>query len=99
MFGCEGELKSAGGLLGQPSPGFPRDMRGMIVSGQRLDRRNAGGRVSRGDWLAADTLFVLARNIGDALHLVATHNTPPVLGEARRRSPPTIRDPLIDRMV
>jgi class 3 adenylate cyclase len=36
---------------------------------------------------------------GDALHLVATHNTPPALAEARRRSPPTTRDPLIDRMV
>ena len=31
MLGREGELKSAGGLLGQPSSGFPRDMRGMIV--------------------------------------------------------------------
>jgi len=29
MLGREGELKSAGGLLGQPSSGFPRDMRGM----------------------------------------------------------------------
>ena len=36
---------------------------------------------------------------GDALHLVATNNTPPALAEARRRSPPTTRDPLIDRMV
>src|SRR5262249_11331286 len=36
---------------------------------------------------------------GDALHLIATHNTPPVLAEARRRSPPTTRDPLIDRVV
>jgi class 3 adenylate cyclase len=36
---------------------------------------------------------------GDALHLVATDNTPPALAEARRRSPPTTRDPLIDRMV
>ena len=26
---------------------------------------------------------------GDALHLIATHNTPPALSEARRRSPPT----------
>ena len=37
MFGCEGELKSASGLLGQPSSGFPRDVRGMIVEDQ-LDR-------------------------------------------------------------
>ena len=44
MFGCEGELKCAGGLLGQPSPGFPRDMRGMIVEDQ-MDRRV--GRVGR----------------------------------------------------
>ena len=36
---------------------------------------------------------------GEALHLVGTHNTPPALAEARRRSPPTTRDPLIDRMV
>jgi class 3 adenylate cyclase len=36
---------------------------------------------------------------GDALHLIATHNTPPALAEARSRSPPTTRDPLIDRMV
>ena len=34
MLGREGELKSAGGLLGQPSSGFPRDMRGMIVENQ-----------------------------------------------------------------
>ena len=34
MFGCEGELKSAGGLFGQPSSGFPRDLRGMIVEDQ-----------------------------------------------------------------
>ena len=44
MLGREGELKSAGGLLGQPSSGFPRDMRGMIVENQ-MDRRV--GRVGR----------------------------------------------------
>ena len=37
---------------------------------------------------------------GDALHLIATHNTPPALAEARRRSPTRpAQSPLIDRMV
>ena len=40
----EGEFEAAGGLLGQPSSGFPRDMRGMIVENQ-MDRRV--GRVGR----------------------------------------------------
>src|ERR1700674_103082 len=45
MFGCEGELKSAGGLLGQPSSGFPRDMRGMIVEDQMDCRVGRVGRI------------------------------------------------------
>jgi GAF domain-containing protein len=37
---------------------------------------------------------------GDALHLIATHNTPPALAEARRRSPTRpAQSPLVDRVV
>jgi hypothetical protein len=51
MFGCEGELKSAAGLLGQPSSGFPRDMRGMIVEDQMDCRVGRVGRIdSRLRW-------------------------------------------------
>ena len=36
---------------------------------------------------------------GNALHLVAAHNTPPALTEARRRSPLTATEPVIARML
>jgi GAF domain-containing protein/anti-sigma regulatory factor (Ser/Thr protein kinase) len=36
---------------------------------------------------------------GNALHLVAAHNTPPALTEARRRSPLTAKEPVIARML
>jgi GAF domain-containing protein len=36
---------------------------------------------------------------GNALRLVAAHNTPPALAEARRRSPLTAKDPVIARML
>ena len=44
-LGVKGELKSAGGLLGQPSSGFPRDMRGMIVEDQMDCRVGRIGRI------------------------------------------------------
>src|SRR6266480_606467 len=46
--GSEGELKPAGGLLGEPSSGLSGDMRGMIVEDQ-MDRRV--GRIGRVDEL------------------------------------------------
>jgi hypothetical protein len=38
MLGREGELESAGGLLGEPGSHLPGDVRGMIVEDQ-VDRR------------------------------------------------------------
>ena len=48
VLGSEGELKPAGGLLGEPSSGLSGDMRGMIVEDQ-MDRRV--GRIGRVDQL------------------------------------------------
>src|SRR5215471_21632160 len=48
VLGSEGELKPAGGLLGEPSSGLSGDMRGMIVEDQ-MDRRV--GRIGRVDEL------------------------------------------------
>src|SRR5262249_4349442 len=48
VLGSEGELKSAGGLLGEPSSGLSGDMGGVIVEDQ-MDRRV--GRVGRVDEL------------------------------------------------
>jgi hypothetical protein len=44
VLGREGESEPAGGLLGEPSPRLPRDVRGMIVEDQvdRRMRRRAG---------------------------------------------------------
>src|SRR5215472_16003566 len=48
VLGSEGELKSACGLLGEPSSGLSGDVRGMIVEDQ-MDRRV--GRIGRVDEL------------------------------------------------
>src|SRR5262249_61349608 len=68
--GSEGELKPAGGLLGEPSSGLSGDMRGMIVEDQmdrRVGRIGRGGELEELDELRA-AVAILHQGVKPAVH-------------------------------
>src|SRR5262249_13198898 len=81
VLGSEGELKPAGGLLGEPSSGLSGDMRGMIVEDQ-MDRRV--GRIGRVDEL--EELRAAFPRVG-ALCAILVHLTSPLLKVTRAIEP------------